>query len=299
MKKILAIVLAAIMLAGIMTACGGGGEASKGTPSKSANGDDIVVQEGGKISLEITHESLGAASVKKDANVGSGKHVQSIKVDEADKVVYVQAGKTAQLKYAILPSDAADPSVYFESKNTDIVKVDATGKVLGVEAGSTVVEITANDRNFKTKVTVVVYRVSNDDTKITEMLTLINNARKDANLSELTIDATLNYASTERAFEEAAEADGKMDDTRPLKDSSGKNKAQGTVFSDYNIFTRGSNRLYVWDDFKDVQAAFDALMAVEENKTAILSDDTKFNYMGAGTFEHEGCVYWCVMMYLK
>lgn len=293
MKKLIALALAAVMLGGFMTACN---KEPEKKPA-SSKGQEIVVESDGKINLEVTYAELGNPSQKKPANVGSGKHVQSVTVNK--EVVYVPIGTIGQIETTILPADAADPSIYYESQNEEIVKVDEKGQVLGVEAGATVVKMTTNDRNFNAEVTVVVYRVAPDETRVNEMITLINQKRKDEGLAEIAIDTTLNYAATERAFEEAAEGDGKMDDTRVFTDANGEFKPHSTTYSDYSIWARGTTRIYIWNSFKDVQAAFDAIMEVDANKEVILAGDDKYNNLGVGCFDYSGSTYWCILMYLR
>ena len=297
MKKLLALVLSVIMVAGLFAGCNGDKDKDKKSSSGAAS---VKVNKDGKIDLTITYDTIGEESKKVAAKVGSGKHVQSILIPDENATIYVPAGKTATLKYTINPSDAADPSVYFESSNTDIVKVDKDGKVLGIEAGCTTVKIITNDRNFKASVKVVVYRVDNDETKIAEMLSLINKARTDAGLTELPESKILTRAATERAFEEAAEGDGKMDDTRVLKDAEGNYKTQSTVYSDYGIYVRGSAQIYSWGDTYDtVKTAYDAIVKNEDNKKTLLSADGEYSYIGIGCFKSNDITYWCIMLYLE
>lgn len=294
MKKLIALALAAVMLCGLFAACG---EKESEKKPASSKGQEIVVESDGKINLEVSYAELGNPSAKKPANVGSGKHVQSIKVNK--DVIYVPIGTLGQIETTILPADAADPSIFYESQNEEIVKVDEKGQVLGVEAGAAVVKLTTNDRNFNAEVTVVVYRVAPEEKKINDMVALINQKRKDEGLAEIAVDTTLNYAATERAFEEAAEGDGKMDDTRVFTDAEGNFKPHSTTFTDYNLWNRGSTRIYVWNSFKDVDEAFETIMEVEANKEVILSSDDKYNHLGVGCFDYSGSTYWCIMMYLR
>lgn len=293
MKKLFAILLCSVMVLSLLAACGG-----KGTEVTTSDGNTVVENKDGSLSLDLKHETIGDPSVKAEANVGeNGKHVQSITAKES--TLYIEAGKVAQIEPVILPADAADPSVYYESDNEAIAKVDKDGKVLGVEAGATTVSVVTNDRNFKTKVTVVVYRVKTNDANVEEMLQMINDARTAAELSAIEIEPMLNFAATERAYEEAAENDGKMDDTRPLKDANGEAKKHASVLDDYDIWYRGQTRVYIWKSNASVKEAFDGIMSNEDNKNLLLSEDGKYSYIGAGCFEYKDVSYWCILMYLK
>lgn len=292
MKKLIAILLATVMIVGLFAGCGDNtGTSSGGKKPSGSNTED-------GITLDVKFAEIGEPSKKVDANVPEGgKHIQTISVEE--KTMTLEIGTVGQIKTTIVPADAADKSLYYESSNEAVAKVDKDGKVLGMEAGIATISVISNDRNFKAKVEVTVYRAKNDQEKIDAMLKLINDARKAAELSEMPVSAELNAAATARAFEEAVEDDGKMDDTRPIKDDKGENKAHNTVFDDFDIFARGTTRIYVWDSYKDVQEAYDAIVKNEDNKNVLLADDSKYSYIGAGCFTEGKTTYWCILMYLK
>ena len=292
MKKLIAILLATVMVVGLFAAC------NDNTGTSSGGKQPNNKKEDNGISLDVEYAEIGDPSKKADAKVPEGgKHIQTLSVEE--KEMTLEIGTVGQIKTKIVPDDAADKSLYYESSNEAVAKVDKNGKVLGVESGIATITVISNDRNFKAKVEVTVYRVKTDEEKANEMITLINNARKEANLGEMPVKAELNAAATARAFEEAVEKDKKMDDTRPIKDSKGENKAHATIFEDFDIYTRGTTRIYVWDSYKDVQSAYDAIVKNEDNKNVLLSDDSKYSYIGAGCFTDGKTTYWCILLYLK
>ncbi len=292
MKKLIAILLATVMVVGLFAAC------NDNTGTSSGGKQPNNKKEDNGITLDVDYAKIGDPSKKADAKVPEGgKHIQTLSVEE--KTMTLEIGTVGQIKTKIVPEDAADKSLYYESSNEAVAKVDKNGKVLGVESGIATITVISNDRNFKAKVEVTVYRVKTDEEKVNEMITLINNARKEANLGEMPVKAELNAAATARAFEEAVEKDKKMDDTRPIKDSKGENKAHATVFEDFDIYTRGTTRIYVWDSYKNVQSAYDAIVKNEDNKNVLLADDSKYSYIGAGCFTDGKTTYWCILLYLK
>lgn len=295
MKKILAILLSVLMVVGLLAACG---DDSGTASSKSTNSVALVENDDGTISLDVTYAEIGEASERKDVNVGSGKHVQSIGPKE--ETVYVEIGKTVKVEANILPTDAADPSLYYLSENENVAKVDKDGQVLGIEAGSTDIVMETNDRHFKTRTTVIVYRAVTDEEKVAAMIEKINAARKEANLAELKTDPILVAAATERAFEEAAEGDKKMDDERPTKNADGSAKTNAALLGikncDYSLWFNAKVCLYSWKTNADVDAMYNAFMENEDNKAKLLSDGDYEN-IGAGVFEHKGISYWCILMY--
>ena len=293
MKKLIAILLATVMIVAMFAACGGD---ETGTSSGTKKPGKKPADNG--ITLDVDFAEIGDPSKKADAKVPEGgKHIQTLSVEE--KAMTLEIGTVGQIKTKVVPEDAADKSLYYESSNEAVAKVDKNGKVLGVESGIATITVISNDRNFKAKVEVTVYRVKTDEEKVNEMITLINNARKEANLGEMPVSAELNAAATARAFEEAVEKDKKMDDTRPIKDSKGENKAHATIFEDFDIFARGTTRIYVWDSYKDVQSAYDAIVKNEDNKNVLFADDSKYSYIGAGCFTDGKTTYWCILLYLK
>lgn len=313
MKKTLAILLCVFMVVGLLAACGEGGDTtassqkpanSTGTVSVDNTGTasvEIVEQDDGTIALDVTYAEIGAASEKKTPNIPEGKkHVQSVAVK--DDVVFLEIGKVVKIEPTILPADAADPSIYWSSENEGVAKVDKDGQVLGVEAGSTDIVLETNDRHFKAKVTVIVYRAGTDAEKTAAMVEKINAARKAAGLAELDASTKegkiLTAAATERAFEEAAEGDKKMDDERPTKNADGSAKTNAQLLGvkgDYAIWYNAKACLYSWKNDADVDAMYNAFMENENNKAQLLADGT-YQYIGVGVFEHKGVSYWCILL---
>lgn len=66
---------------------------------------------------------------------------------EADTSISVKVGKTASVSYKVLPENATDKTVVWESGNTELATV-SDGIVTGVKAGTTSVTVKTNDGNF-------------------------------------------------------------------------------------------------------------------------------------------------------
>ncbi|MGG1554212.1 Ig-like domain-containing protein [Paenibacillus ferrarius] len=69
--------------------------------------------------------------------------VQGVKLYE--DAVAIGIGKSYSLNYAVLPWNATNPAVQFTSSNPDIVKVDASGKLKGVNLGEAVITAVSAD----------------------------------------------------------------------------------------------------------------------------------------------------------
>lgn len=86
---------------------------------------------------------------------GGNVDVTSVVIDPTS--LYMVVGETSSLKVTVLPSDASDRTVTFESKNTDVVTVDEEGKVTAQGAGNTLITVVSNsDRTKKAMCTVTV-----------------------------------------------------------------------------------------------------------------------------------------------
>lgn len=72
-------------------------------------------------------------------------------IDPKYQYVYVEKGKTAKLKYTVLPKNASSKKVKFKSKNTAVATVSSSGTVKGKKAGTAEIVATAQDGS-KTKV---------------------------------------------------------------------------------------------------------------------------------------------------
>lgn len=287
MKKVIALLLAVIMVCGVMVGCGDDG---------AATGDSSVKTSGKKIDLTVKADTIGEESKPVKTEIPTGEaHVIRINVDQ--DVIKLPIGTKSQITYKIEPETAYDKSVYYESENTSVAKVDKDGNVLGVACGTTDIIVRTNDQGFKRVVTVVVHQNAGDDKKAEEMLNLINKAREANNQTAFkSEDVALKAAANQRALEEAVDMVNNkakaMDDKRTDKKT--------TIFADYDIFVRQNAALYVWGDYSsDTQKAYDALIKNESNAKALgIKGDGTVNYdnVAVGYFVFNNVTYWCVLM---
>lgn len=290
MKKIIALLLAAIMCFGVLTACG------KDETNTDSSGAPVIENTGKKINTDVSMASIGEESVKKEVTVPEGKaHVIGLTLKE--NTIAVVLGQTAKIEYTVKPESAHDGSAYYVSSNPEIAKVDKDGNVLGVACGSTTVDVITNDQGFKRTVKVIVYQNVGDEAKSKEMAEIINKARVANGQTELKADdVALNAAANQRALEEAIDmvnnGEDAMNDKRTGKET--------TVFADFDIWVRASASLYVWGDYSaDTQKAYDALVANEGNATAIgAKGEATVNYdnLAVGYFVFNDVTYWCVVL---
>lgn len=290
MKKIVALLLAVVMCCGLLVGCG---DDKADTGSKAGT---KVNTSGKTINTDVTLDTIGEASAKKEVNVPDGKaHVISLTVENPS--ITISVGTKTQIKYSVKPDSAHDSSAYFVSKNEKIVKVDKDGYVLGVACGSTTVDVITNDQGFKRTVNVIVNQNEGNKEKADEMIKLINAARVANNQTELKAESdALNAAANQRAFEEAVDMVNnkkkEMDDERTGKDT--------TIYADYNIWVRAKAALYVWGDYsKSTQKAYDALVKVEKNAASLGvtgTEKVEYDNIAVGYFVFNDVTYWCVLM---
>ncbi len=295
MKKIIALLLAVIMCFGVLAACGEEAPAPSSTPG-------TVATEGKTIDTNVTMATIGEDSVKTETKIPDGEaRVIGITIADASKVLSVVRGTTAKIEYTIKPEAAYDKSVYYVSADENIAQVDKDGNVLGFGCGSTTIDVITNDNGFKRTIQVVVYQNAGDAAKSKEMLDIINKARTAVGQTAFTADdVALNAAANQRALEEAIDvvnnkADG-MDNTRP------DNK--GSIFADFDIWSKSSANLYVWGDYSDnTQAAYDDLIKTDANAAAlgVVEGGEKVDYdnVAVGYFVFNDVTYWCILMTSK
>ncbi len=297
MKKIIAIIMA-VMLLFCFTAC---------EEVTFPNVQDIFEntpagESGDKIKLDYKLEAIGDKSEPVKSVIPSGKpRVITLTLDE--KVIAVEAGKKGKITYSVKPSTAYDQSVYYESSDESIVKVDKAGYVLGVKPGAVTVTVRTNDGGFKRTCTVIVNHNGGDEKKTAELVELINEARvKNGYTATSDANVSLLAAANQRAYEEAVDmvnyGDTRMDDKRMTEIDSKREEMEMTIFEQYNIWSKSSKAVYVWGEYTAEQA-FRAFIEDDECAAALGvrgSGEESYDYIAAGYYEFDGITYWSILM---
>ena len=125
---------------------------------ESDNEDVATVDENGNVTAVGGGEANITVSIK-DANIQS---VCKITVDVAledieapeDMVLVINHEDTAELEVKLLPKDATDVELVFESSDENVATVDADGKVTAVANGECVVTVSCGDIKAETAVKV-------------------------------------------------------------------------------------------------------------------------------------------------
>lgn len=96
--------------------------------------------------------NIAICSCKKD---DSDVKVTSVKVT-TQSFTLTNAGDSKTLDWSIMPSNATNTKVSWQSRNTQVASVDQTGKVVAVSDGSTYIAINTADGNKRDSVMVIV-----------------------------------------------------------------------------------------------------------------------------------------------
>lgn len=292
MKKILSIIAIVAMIATLFASCGGGEGSVSSIASQSTTKPSTTID-----GTKIEYEEIGDPSVRKnEPELGAdlSKAIRVTSFSLGTDSVSLHIGKKGTLTYTVSPANATDSSVYWFSANEDIVKIDKDGNFLGVGKGCTTISGETTDGRFKRSCTVVVTENEGNNEKAAEMIALINNLRKENNLSELKNDnIKLNGMSNQRVYEEGIEfvASGfktKPDNKRP------DGTDHSTVYKQYdlswarNLASMGT----VYDKGMTAQKAFDTMIKTDSVKQAALAKD--YNSVAVGYYERDGYAFWTV-----
>ncbi len=265
--------------------------------------NDTPAGESGKtISLDYKLDGIGEPSEPVKTEIPAGEpRVITLKLDEP--VIAVEAGKKGRITYSVKPDTAYDKSVYYESSDESIVKVDRAGYVLGVKPGAVTITVRTNDGGFKRTCTVIVNHNGGDSDKTAELVSLINAARVE-NGYAATSDANVSLlaAANQRAYEEAVDmvnyGDTRMDDKRMQEVDSKREEMEMTIFEQYNIWSKSSKAVYVWGEYTAEQA-YRAFIEDDEVAAALGvrgEGEESYDYIAAGYYEFDGITYWSILM---
>ncbi len=115
-----------------------------------------------KISTIICAALVLAAGCKKNKDIA----VESVTVEAA---VTIDEGSTKQLTAIVLPENAADKTVKWESDNTEVASVDEDGLVSAVKWGESTITVTTVDGGKRASCVVTVKKVKGDVTDDTDI----------------------------------------------------------------------------------------------------------------------------------
>ena len=134
----------------------------------------LSIDKDGYVTVEIEHCSDYFLSESDNLDIPSTIAVTEIKLDKTE--AQIEKGSSLKLTATVLPENATDKSIIWESSNTNIATVDAEGKVVTLGAGEVSITAKTKDGLIKAicKITVVdnfkVFTVKNINVNSTEII---------------------------------------------------------------------------------------------------------------------------------
>ena len=192
----------------------------------SSNSNIISVDQSGNIfgvsSGEATITATAENGVKGSITLNVYSKVEEIKLDIEN--LTLQEGESYNLKATIYPEDATNKNITFDSENNDIATVNQSGKITAIKEGTTKITVTSqesqnaqNDENKQreknTKNNViqqsdsnnliqksvevkVIKKLTEDELKFDESLTIQGNIISGFNYNNMTAENIKNYITT-------------------------------------------------------------------------------------------------------
>ena len=192
----------------------------------SSNSNIISVDQSGNIfgvsSGEATITATAENGVKGSITLNVYSKVEEIKLDIEN--LTLQEGESYNLKATIYPEDATNKNITFDSENNDIATVNQSGKITAIKEGKTKITVTSqesqnaqNDENKQreknTKNNViqqsdsnnliqksvevkVIKKLTEDELKFDESLTIQGNIISGFNYNNMTAENIKNYITT-------------------------------------------------------------------------------------------------------
>ena len=126
----------------------------------------VIAKSEGTANITVTADGTDISdtlqiTVKNAGEEDKTETVYTSKITPENKTIYLERYDYAKIRYTVLPENAGNTDVYFESSNTSVVTVDKNGSIYGRKAGNATVTLTTADG--KTTASVKVYVTEYDD----------------------------------------------------------------------------------------------------------------------------------------
>ena len=135
----------------------------------SSYGGEVNYHFGGVVPalyLSLSSELLYAADDGTSGAGGSVLETTSVSLDVTSKTL--MAGDTLQLHATVLPENATNKNVIWESSDTTVASVDATGKVTAINAGTATIKAIVQKNNLESTCQITVEGSAITDPEVTE-----------------------------------------------------------------------------------------------------------------------------------
>lgn len=148
--------------------------------SASSYGSEVNFHFGGVVPalyLSLSSEFLYATDDGTSGAGGSVLETTSVSLDVTSKTL--MAGDTLQLHATVLPENATNKNVIWESSDTTVASVDATGKVTAINAGTATIKAIVQKNNLESTCQITVEGSAITDPEVTEPDPEIEEAEED------------------------------------------------------------------------------------------------------------------------
>jgi len=172
-----------------------------------SNNMDVVTVDNGRIKALSVGEAIITLKTINGMELGinvsvkpSVVEVSSLKLTSSENIE-LSIGETSQITYEIMPTDATDKRVSFQSNNTSLVNVNETGLITALSSGrATITGTSANQlMTFNVNVTVKSNGSNNGNNDNPSTPSNNNSCKDDTKVG--TIDSTLLTSPTEDGFD--------------------------------------------------------------------------------------------------
>ncbi|MDY2888736.1 MAG: Ig-like domain-containing protein, partial [Candidatus Caccosoma sp.] len=106
-----------------------------------------------------TDASSNSSIVEENSSIASDVRVESVSIENKE-VKALKIGQTLQLNVKVLPENATNKLVNYESSNEDVASVSFTGEVLARKAGNVTITVTSDDNNKTDSITLSIASAS-------------------------------------------------------------------------------------------------------------------------------------------
>ena len=137
--------------------------------SASSYGGEVNFHFGGVVPalyLSLSSELLYAVDDETSGAGGSVLETTSVSLNVTSKTL--MAGDTLQLHATVLPENATNKNVIWESSDTTVASVDTTGKVTAINAGTTTIKAIVQKNNLESTCQITVEGSAITDPEVTE-----------------------------------------------------------------------------------------------------------------------------------
>ena len=114
-----------------------------------------------------------------------------------EKITAIQIGEEYILKPIVLPDDASNKNLSYKVENSEIARIDSSGKILGIKEGLTVINVTSEDSKIEKKLNVkVIKKIAEEELKFDDSLIIQGNIISGFDDKNMEVEEIKKYINT-------------------------------------------------------------------------------------------------------